>query len=73
VAAQVGVSGEQFTACLADKPLASKLNTIKERGRTLGIIGTPNFFLDNRLIKTTLDWPSLKAALDQRLAAARVN
>jgi protein-disulfide isomerase len=73
VAAQVGVSGEQFAACLADKPLAAKLNAVKERGRKLGIIGTPNFFLDNRLIKTTVDAAALRSLLDQRLAAAKTN
>jgi protein-disulfide isomerase len=68
VAAQVGVTGEAFSACLADKKLVADLNAIKERGRKLGIIGTPNFYLDNRLIKSTVDWPALRALIDARLA-----
>jgi protein-disulfide isomerase len=68
VAAQVGVTGDTFAACLADKKLVADLNLIKERGRKLGIIGTPNFFLDNRLIKSTVDWAALKGLIDARLA-----
>lgn len=71
VAAQDGLTGERFSACLADKGLAARLNAVKERGRTLGIIGTPNFFLDDRLIKTTVDGPALRALVDARLAGKR--
>ena len=70
VAAEVGVGGEQFSACLADKTLAIRLNAVKERGRTLGIIGTPNFFLNDKLIKSTLDWPSLRTLIEARLSGA---
>jgi protein-disulfide isomerase len=68
VTAQVGVTGDAFSACLADKKLVAELNAIKERGRKLGIIGTPNFYLDNRLIKSTVDWPALRTLIDARLA-----
>lgn len=68
VAAQVGVTGDAFNACLADKSLSAELNAIKERGRKLGVIGTPNFYLDNRLIKSTLDWPGLRGLIEARLA-----
>ncbi len=68
VAAQVGVTRAQFDACRNDAKLAQDLAWVKDRGRTLGIIGTPNFFLNGRLIKTTLDWPGLKAQIDAELA-----
>jgi protein-disulfide isomerase len=68
VAAQAGVTDAQFSSCMADKTLAKELNTIKERGRTLGIIGTPNFFIDNKLIKSVVTYADLKVMLDQRLA-----
>lgn len=68
VAAQVGVTGDALSACLADKKLVADLNAVKERGRKLGIIGTPNFYLDNRLIKSTVDWPALRALIEARLA-----
>ena len=30
------------------------LKWVKERGRKLGIVGTPNFFVQGRLVKSTL-------------------
>lgn len=74
VARQVGVTRAQFDACYADKSLSEKLNAIKERGRKLGIIGTPNFFIDGKLYKrrlATSDIHSLVAkALAKPVAAA---
>jgi protein-disulfide isomerase len=73
VAAQVGVSDAQFSACMADKALAADLNAIKERGRKLGIIGTPNFFIGNKLIKSVVTYADLKIMVDAQLAASKTN
>ena len=54
VARQVGITRQRFDACFADKTLAANLNQIKERGRTLGVIGTPNYFIKGKLIKRRL-------------------
>lgn len=74
VARQVGLSRAKFDACFADKSLAAKLNRVKERGRTLGVIGTPNFFVNGRLVRrrlTTSDIHKLVAeALAKPVAAA---
>lgn len=64
VAAQVGLKREQFDACLKDQKLIESLKQIKDRGRTLGIIGTPNFFVDNRLVKKTIGVKELRELLD---------
>jgi protein-disulfide isomerase len=66
VAAQSGVTREQFDACRQDQRLIEGLKAIKERGRTLGIVGTPNFFINNRLIKSVLTIEQLRAAIDGR-------
>jgi protein-disulfide isomerase len=68
VAAQVGITGEQFDACLKNQDMITKLNQIKDRGRQLGIIGTPNFFVNTRLVKGTLGLEDIRAAV----AAAEV-
>lgn len=62
VAAQVGVTGDQFTACLNNKDMITKLNQIKDRGRKLGVIGTPNFFLNGRLIKAEISLGNIRLA-----------
>jgi protein-disulfide isomerase len=70
ITSQVGVTGEQLSACLNNKTLVAQLNGIKERGRKLGIIGTPNFFLNARLIKSVVAWADLRVMIDAQLGGA---
>ena len=63
VAAQAGVSGEQFQACLADKDKVAKLAAIKDRGRKLGVIGTPNFFINGKLVKSEIGLGDIRLAV----------
>ena len=67
VASQVGMTRAQFDACRANKDLAKSLNSIKDRGRTLGVIGTPNFFINQRLIKKVLTLKDLQEIIDPLL------
>jgi protein-disulfide isomerase len=68
VASQVGMTRAQFDSCMENQAMIASLNAIKERGRTLGIIGTPNFFVQGKLIKSTLDTAKLRALIDSHLA-----
>lgn len=45
VAAQVGLTRSQFDSCREDQRLVARVNWVKEHGRKLGVIGTPNFFI----------------------------
>ncbi len=75
VARQVGLKRPQFDACFADKSLSSKLNQIKERGRTLGVIGTPNYFINAKLYKRRLTTSDIHRLVAKGLAkpVARAN
>lgn len=75
VAKQVGMKREEFDACLKDQKLLDGLKWVKDRGRTLGIIGTPNFFIDGKLVKKVLSAPELFALVDAALVGpgAQVN
>ncbi len=68
VAAQSGVTADQFNACMANQTLVSQLNAVKERGRKLGVIGTPNFFVNGRLVKSTMGVAELRALVDPIIA-----
>jgi protein-disulfide isomerase len=68
VAAQVGITGEQIDACLKNQPMITHLNWVKDRGRKLGVIGTPNFFLNGRLIKSVIGMTEIRALIDPIVA-----
>jgi protein-disulfide isomerase len=64
VAAQVGMTRAQFDSCRENRGMIAAINAIKERGRTLGVIGTPNFFINGKLVKTELGVAELRAMVD---------
>ena len=44
------------------------LKRVKDRGRTLGIIGTPNFFIQNQRVKSTLTMAEIRSKVDPLLS-----
>ena len=70
VAKQVGMTRAQFDSCLQNQAMIDGLKWVKDRGRTLGIIGTPNFFVAGKLVKKTLTMSDIRAMVDPLLAGA---
>ncbi len=70
VAKQVGMTRAQFNSCLENQAMIEGLKWVKDRGRTLGIIGTPNFFVAGKLVKKTLTMSDIREMVDPLLAAA---
>ena len=68
IASQVGMTRAEFDACYENRSMIAALNSMKERGRTLGIIGTPNFFVQGKLVKSTLDMNKIREFVDPVLA-----
>lgn len=68
VAAQVGMARSQFDACFKDQAMIDGLRATKERGRLLGIIGTPNFFINGKLVKKVIDIDDIRAIVDPVIA-----
>ena len=68
IASQVGMNRADFDACYENRGMIAALNSTKERGRTLGIIGTPNFFVQGKLVKSTLDMKKIRELVDPILA-----
>ena len=69
VAAQVGMTRTQFDSCRENRGMIAKINAIKERGRMLGVVGTPNFFIDGRLVKSVIGIEEIRAMVDPILVA----
>jgi protein-disulfide isomerase len=68
VAAQVGMTRAQFDSCRENRGMINALNQVKERGRTLGVIGTPNFFVDGKLVKSVMGIKEIREMVDPILA-----
>lgn len=69
VAAQVGMTRAQFDACYENQGMIGALKQIKDRGRTLGVIGTPNFFINDRLVKTVPGMEEIREVVEPLLAS----
>jgi protein-disulfide isomerase len=69
VAAKSGLSSTAYAACRQDAQLVEAIKAMKDRGRKLGIIGTPNFFIQDKRIKKTLEMDELRAMIDPLLTA----
>jgi protein-disulfide isomerase len=67
VAQQVGMTRAQFDQCLKNQAMIDGLKRVKDRGRTLGVIGTPNFFIQNKLVKSTLTMADIRKEVDPLL------
>lgn len=68
VAQQVGMTRPQFDQCLQNQAMIDGLKRVKDRGRTLGIIGTPNFFIQNQRVKSTLTMAEIRSKVDPLLS-----
>lgn len=71
VAKQVGMTRDQFDACYQNQAMIDGLKWVKDRGRQLGIIGTPNFFVAGKLVKETLTLSAIRERIDPLLAGSR--
>ncbi|MEL6291727.1 MAG: thioredoxin domain-containing protein [Pseudomonadota bacterium] len=72
IAKRFGVTRSEFDACYQDKALIAGLKAVKDRGRTLGIIGTPNFFVNERREKRVLIMADLEKLIEPLLAGGAV-
>lgn len=70
IAQQVGMTRPQFDACRENHAMIENLKWVKERGRKLGIIGTPNFFVGTKLVKSVLSIDEIRAFVEQPQTAA---
>lgn len=70
VAAQVGMTRQQFDTCRQNRGMIDGLKWVKDRGRTLGIIGTPNFFIQGKLVKSVIGIKEIREMVDPHLRVA---
>lgn len=66
VAQQVGMTRAEFDACRENQGMIENLKWVKDRGRKLGIVGTPNYFVNDQLIKKELTMADIRELVDGR-------
>jgi protein-disulfide isomerase len=70
VAEQVGMSRADFDQCLANKQLETQLTWVKQRGRQLGVSGTPTFFIGTEKVRKPITFAEFQAYADPKLSGA---
>lgn len=70
VAQGVGLTAAEFDRCRENHGMIGALNRVKDRGRELGVIGTPNFFINGKLVKKALDLAELREIIDPLIAGS---
>lgn len=64
VAAKAGMSRSEFDKCLANQSIEAGLKWVKERGRQLGVSGTPTFFFNETKVRSMLTFAQVKELVE---------
>lgn len=67
VAKKEGFTRAAFDACFEDRATIDGLKWVKERGRQLGVVGTPTFFVQDQKLRTSPSLEQLREAIDAAL------
>lgn len=67
VAKKSGLKRTEFDQCMKDQTLIDNLNAIKNRGRKLGVTGTPTFFINGQKFRKPLSIEEIKTVIDAQL------
>ncbi|MCC6934247.1 MAG: thioredoxin domain-containing protein [Candidatus Yanofskybacteria bacterium] len=68
-AAQIGLNTTAFATCLDKETYAKRISEDMDDASTLGITGTPSFFVNGELIVGAQPYSVFKSAIDKALAA----
>ncbi len=66
-AAEVGLPGDKFTACLDARRFAPQVEADVEQARALGVRGTPTFIVNGRLVAGALPVEDFRRLIDEAL------
>ena len=69
-AAEIGLDGESFAACLENHDSAAAVQADMEEAMSLGINGTPAFLINGRLVSGALPFEAFEQAVESAIAEA---
>jgi len=67
-ALSLGVNPARYDACISDPSIEEKINKNIEEGQSLGVSGTPAFFVNGRLISGAVPFDDFARVIDEELA-----
>lgn len=68
VAKKSGLTRAEFDRCLADEELIAGLKWVKDRGRKLGVSGTPTFFINGQKVRKPLTIEEMRQLISPHLS-----
>lgn len=69
-AADLGLDAEQFNACYTSRRYESEVLQTQKFGRSLGVTGTPTFFINGRKLVGAVSYDQLKTVIEEELSRA---
>lgn len=64
IAKSQGMSRAQFDKCLSNQSIIDGLTEMKQRGRKLGVVGTPTLFINGQKLQGTVTFEEVKALIE---------
>ncbi|MEM7619024.1 MAG: DsbA family protein [Pseudomonadota bacterium] len=68
VASQVGITRKQFDTCFENQEIIEGLKWVKQRGRDLGVTGTPTFFINGKKKRSVITLDDIREMAGSALA-----
>jgi protein-disulfide isomerase len=62
-----GVKRSEFDSCMANQTIKDGIVGVKQRGRELGVQGTPTFFIDGQHVRGVLSYDEMRKLIDEHL------
>jgi protein-disulfide isomerase len=67
IAAQAGLSVEDFDACMKNETLARNILSVRDAASVAGVSGVPSLFINGERFEDSHNWDALKARMDSLL------
>jgi protein-disulfide isomerase len=65
-----GLKRSEFDSCMANQNIKDGIVWVKQRGRDLGVLGTPSFFIDGLHVRGVLNYDEMRKLIDEHLQGA---
>jgi len=67
---ETGITRAAFDSCMANQKIKEGIKWVKQRGRELGVKGTPTFFINGQHVRGYLNFEEMRKHLDKHLKIA---